>query len=107
MKFFLIFSFEKPIKLFWELDIYGMNKEINELIDGLSVATEFLKSGGKLIIISFHSVEDRKVKHCFKKLQTEKKIKILTKKPITPTQGELKVNSRSKSAKMRVAEKIA
>ena len=85
----------------------AVNDEIVRLEKILSSFHKKLVLGGRIIIISFHSVEDRKVKHCFKKLQTEKKIKILTKKPITPTQGELKVNSRSKSAKMRVAEKIA
>ena len=85
----------------------AVNDEIVRLEKILSSFYEKLVIGGRIVIISFHSVEDRKVKHCFKKLQTEKKIKILTKKPITPTPGELKANSRSKSAKMRVAEKIA
>ena len=85
----------------------AVNDEIVRLEKILSSFYEKLAIGGRIIIVSFHSIEDRKVKHCFKKLQTEKKIKILTKKPITPTNGELKVNSRSKSAKMRVAEKIA
>ena len=66
-----------------------------------------LTVGGRIAIISFHSLEDRKVKHCFKYLANEKKVSILTKKPVVPTPTELSENRRSKSAKLRVAERIS
>ena len=84
----------------------AVNHELESLDKILSSFYKKLTNGGRIVIISFHSIEDRKVKHCFKKLSTEKKIKILTKKPLTPSKKELTINSRSKSAKLRAAEKI-
>jgi len=65
-----------------------------------------LKIGGRAAIISFHSLEDRMVKHAFKKLEKEKIIKVLTKKPVTPSFSEVEYNIRSRSSKLRVAERI-
>jgi 16S rRNA (cytosine1402-N4)-methyltransferase len=57
-------------------------------------------------VISFHSVEDRMVKQLFRRLADEGVVMLVTKKPIAPSGGEIKANPRSRSAKLRVVEKI-
>lgn len=96
------------------------NRELDVLRDSLDGMIDFLNPGGRLCIITFHSLEDRIVKSAFKKAQNpctcppdfpvcvcgKKPLgKVITNKPILPTDGELEVNSRSKSAKLRVFEK--
>ena len=83
----------------------AVNDELEKLDIFLSAFYDRLTNGGRIVIISFHSLEDRKVKHSFKKLKIEKNFNILTKKPIVPTIEEMRKNSRSKSAKLRAAEK--
>ena len=83
----------------------AVNDELEKLDIFLSAFYDRLTNGGRIVIISFHSLEDRKVKHSFKKLKIEKNFNILTKKPIVPTIDEMRINSRSKSAKLRAAEK--
>ena len=83
----------------------AVNDELEKLDIFLSAFYDRLTNGGRIVIISFHSLEDRKVKHSFKKLKIEKNFNILTKKPIIPTYEEMRKNSRSKSAKLRAAEK--
>ena len=83
----------------------AVNDELEKLDMFLSAFYDRLTNGGRIVIISFHSLEDRKVKHSFKKLKIEKKFNILTRKPIIPTEKEIRKNSRSKSAKLRAAEK--
>jgi len=83
----------------------AVNKELDNLERFLPEAVDILSPGGRIAIISFHSLEDRIVKLFFKSLSSNK-IKILTKKPITPNKEEIKNNPRSRSAKMRVAVKI-
>ncbi len=80
----------------------AVNDELNNLKKALPQALEILKPKGKLIVISFHSLEDRIVKNFLK----ESSIKILTKKPVVPTQKEIIINHRSRSAKLRAAEKV-
>ena len=79
-----------------------VNDELNNLKNALPQAAEALSKGGRLAVISFHSLEDRIVKNFFK----SQELKILTKKPITPGFKEIKINSRARSAKLRAAEKI-
>lgn len=80
-------------------------KVIEEVIDGL---IEVMPLGCRLAIISFHSLEDRIVKHKFKDLaRLSKKVKILTKKPIVPSAEEISNNKRSRSAKLRVIERVS
>lgn len=67
---------------------------------------KFLKPKGRIVIISYHSMEDRMVKHKFKDLKLNKELNVLTKKPLIPTEQEILDNKRSRSAKMRVGEKI-
>lgn len=80
----------------------AVNDELNNLKKGLVEAADLLKEDGRLVVISFHSLEDRLVKNFFKGRQD---FKILTKKPIVPSRGEILDNPRARSAKMRVAER--
>ncbi|MCD8373280.1 MAG: 16S rRNA (cytosine(1402)-N(4))-methyltransferase RsmH [Clostridia bacterium] len=99
--------------------------EVNGELDGLYEAvlglTRRLKKGGRIAVLTFHSLEDRIVKQAFKYLEADcicpkelpvcvcgkkQEIKIITKKPVTASPKELTVNSRSRSAKLRIAEKI-
>ena len=84
----------------------AVNKELDRLSDFLSKYIEYLEKGGKIIIISFHSLEDRLVKRNFKNYSNSGFLKILTKKPMVANDIERRSNSRSKSAKLRCAEKI-
>lgn len=98
-----------------------VNGELDALSEFIDKAVNKLKSGGRLEIISFHSLEDRIVKQKFKELATgcicppdfpicvcghKATVKIITKHPVEATEAELKINSRSASAKLRVIEKL-
>lgn len=82
----------------------AVNDELGALSRALPDAVELLKSGGRLVIISFHSLEDRMVK-AFMKERSD--LQVITKHVITPSEEEVKANPRSRSAKLRVAEKVA
>jgi len=84
----------------------AVNREEEELEQFLSWTPATLASGGRWIVLSYHSLEDRMVKRAFQKLEREKSFKILTKKVIQPDAAEIRRNPRSRSAKMRVAEKL-
>ena len=92
-------------KVFQALRI-AVNDELNSLKDALPKAVNLLESGGRLVIISFHSLEDRIVKEYFKSVEQEKMGKILTGKPIEASEEETESNKRARSAKLRVLEKI-
>lgn len=83
------------------------NEELNVLKEFLPVAIELLKSNGRLVIVSFHSLEDRIVKNFFRNLKKsdDKIIEILTPKPVVPSQKEIEENHRSRSAKLRAIKK--
>ena len=83
----------------------SLNNELGNLSKFLSSYINYLEKGGKIIIISFHSLEDRLVKRNFKELSKNSLLKILTKKPIVASDEEVKANRRSKSAKLRCAIK--
>jgi 16S rRNA (cytosine1402-N4)-methyltransferase len=82
----------------------AVNQELKMLETFLDLAPNWLKPAGRLCIISFHSLEDRIVKHRFRESAN---LHIITRKPITPTEAEMEQNSRSRSAKLRVAERVA
>jgi 16S rRNA (cytosine1402-N4)-methyltransferase len=97
----------------------AVNDEMGALEEMLQQAVQVLKPEGRLVIISFHSIEDRIVKNFFKYgsieepeaddvygIKPKNPLKIISKKPVTAGEAELKINPRSRSAKMRVAEKI-
>lgn len=97
------------------------NNELKQLKEMINRAVDMLEFGGRIAIISFHSLEDRIVKHNFRKLASNcvcppdfpicvcdkvKKVKIITRSPVQPGEEEIKNNARARSAKMRVAEKV-
>jgi len=84
----------------------AVNDELNNLERTLPQALEIMMNGGKLLIISFHSLEDRIVKNFLRIKSKENKLKVLTKKPIKPSQEEIRINPRARSAKMRSAIKV-
>lgn len=99
----------------------AVNGELSGLYDCVLGLTRKLKKGGRIVILTFHSLEDRIVKQAFKFLETDcicaknlpvcvcgkkKEIEIITKKPVIASVKEMTINSRSKCAKLRIAEKI-
>lgn len=101
----------------------AVNDELRALQDALPQALEVLKPGGRLLVISFHSLEDRIVKQFFKEKAGEERgeedvvyggyapgaeaeVKMITRKPITPSEAEIKENPRSRSSKLRIVEKL-
>ena len=96
-----------------------VNDELGALKEMLQQSVEVLKPGGRIVLISFHSLEDRIIKNFFKKgnFETEESpdpfgqtlrspLKVITKKPLSPNPEETKINPRSRSARLRVAEKL-
>lgn len=82
------------------------NEELVALEEGLEKGFAALNSGGRFAVISFHSLEDRIVKNFFRDRAAEGKAKLIIKKPIVPTEKEIKANPRSRSAKLRILEKL-
>ena len=110
-----------PAKRTFQAIRIEVNGELDGLYEVILQMARSLKKGGRLVILTFHSLEDRIVKKAFKELECDcvcdkslpvcvcgkkKEIEILTKHPITATEEELLSNSRSKSAKLRIAEKL-
>ena len=110
-----------PAKRTFQAIRIEVNNEIKPLYDTILNSIDVLNPGGRLCVITFHSLEDRAVKNAF--IQAEGRCtcppglpycvcgykslgKIITKKPILPTKEEMEMNSRSKSAKLRIFEKI-
>ncbi len=85
----------------------AVNQELDHLTNFLEIFFDYLTVGGRIVIISFHSIEDRLVKHRFRELKQTERAHVLTKKPVTPSETELMNNSRSKPAKLRALERIA
>ncbi len=99
----------------------AVNDELEALAKGLADAVEMTQPGGRILVISYHSLEDRIVKNLFRQAEKpctcppkvphcicgkEPTLRIITKKPITPSKEEIRENPRARSAKMRVAEKV-
>ncbi len=82
-----------------------VNDEVESLREGLTKATDALNENGRIAVLSFHSIEDRIIKHFFIQQKKEGTGIIITKKPITPSKEEIKKNPRSRSAKLRIFEK--
>ena len=82
----------------------AVNRELESLEKWLAVAPNWLKTGGKIAVITFHSLEDRIVKHTFRE---DDRLQVLTKKVIIATDEETKANPRARSAKLRIAQKIS
>jgi 16S rRNA (cytosine1402-N4)-methyltransferase len=90
-------------KTFQALRIY-VNDELGAVTEGLTGAWQLLKPGGRLAVITFHSLEDRIVKNLFKELSKQNGT-LITKKPIPPSRKEVIANRRSRSAKLRIIQK--
>jgi 16S rRNA (cytosine1402-N4)-methyltransferase len=88
-------------KTFQALRLY-VNDELGALRDGLAAALKCTKPGGRIAVITFHSIEDRIVKHIFRDEATKGTGGLVTKKPILPSAAELSENPRARSAKLRV-----
>jgi 16S rRNA (cytosine1402-N4)-methyltransferase len=83
----------------------AVNDELKSLEYFLNNVCEFLTSGSRIVVISFHSLEDRLVKNAFRKGQDASSLEILTKKPLSPLDSEIRENVRARSAKLRAAER--
>jgi 16S rRNA (cytosine1402-N4)-methyltransferase len=83
----------------------AVNRELENLEQFLDRILPVLRPGGRVVILSFHSLEDRLVKHAFQRWQREGRARILTRKVIRPTEEEVQANPRARSAKLRAAEK--
>jgi 16S rRNA (cytosine1402-N4)-methyltransferase len=83
-----------------------VNNELKDLQELLNAAPQLLKPGGRLVILSFHSLEDRIVKDAFREGAKQGHYRLLTKKPVTAAEEEVNQNPRSRSAKLRAAERI-
>jgi 16S rRNA (cytosine1402-N4)-methyltransferase len=86
----------------------AVNQELDQLDSALSNAVACLNPGGRLCVIAFHSLEDRIVKRTFKTLTRAEaaRVRLVTKKPIVPGREEIRMNPRSRSAKLRVVERV-
>jgi 16S rRNA (cytosine1402-N4)-methyltransferase len=83
-----------------------VNEELENLRRILETGWTFLKKGGRVCVISFHSLEDRMVKETFRRLDKDGVVRRITKKPMTPSEEEKQRNPRSRSAKLRCAERV-
>ncbi|MHB0884300.1 MAG: 16S rRNA (cytosine(1402)-N(4))-methyltransferase RsmH [Bacillota bacterium] len=92
-----------PAKRTFQALRIAVNDELEAVKDGLAAALRAVKPGGRVVVISFHSLEDRAVKRTFKEA-AEGRFHILTKKPVTPSDAELNDNPRARSAKLRAVE---
>lgn len=110
-----------PAKRTFQAIRIEVNKELEILRDSIINAVKVLNTGGRICIITFHSLEDRIVKETFKELSLEcicppgmpictcnkkKELNIITRKPILPSDNEIEINPRSRSAKLRIGEKV-
>ncbi len=85
-----------------------VNRELDGLDRFVEAAARRLRAGARLVVITFHSLEDRIVKHTLRALQQrDQLVQVLTKKPLVPTGGEVDRNPRARSAKLRAAERLA
>ena len=107
------YKFKHPATRVFQALRIVINEELNELEEALKISLEILTKNARIVIVAFHSLEDKIIKNFFKKngyknFNDDKKnvFRIITKKPINPSSEEIKINPRSKSAKLRVAEKI-
>jgi 16S rRNA (cytosine1402-N4)-methyltransferase len=85
----------------------AVNEEGDELLEGLSAATHWLAAGGRLVVISFHSLEDGEVKRRLAEQARDGAWRLLTRKPVVPGRDEVRTNPRARSARLRALERVA
>ena len=107
------YKFKHPATRVFQALRIVINEELNELEEALKISLEILTKNARIVVVAFHSLEDKIIKNFFKKNDyknfnddNKNVFRIITKKPITPSPEEIKINPRSKSAKLRVAQKI-
>ncbi|MFH1304950.1 MAG: 16S rRNA (cytosine(1402)-N(4))-methyltransferase RsmH [Candidatus Omnitrophota bacterium] len=93
-------------RTFQALRIY-VNDELDALADAVRQAIMLLRPGRRICVISFHSLEDRIIKNTYRDMAAERHVTIITRKPLIPKVEEIRLNPRSRSAKLRVAERTA
>jgi 16S rRNA (cytosine1402-N4)-methyltransferase len=111
-----------PATLVFQALRIAVNDEINALAEGLDAAIDALRPGGRLVVIAYHSAEDRIVKNCFRDAQRgctcpprtpvcicggRVRLQIVTRRPISPDDDEVRENPRARSARLRAAERVA
>jgi len=84
----------------------AVNEELNQLAPGLNQAIQRLRPGGRIAVLAYHSLEDRIVKVCFRERAKEGALEVLTRKPVRPSEEEVTANPRSRSARLRVGERV-
>ncbi|MBF0216528.1 MAG: 16S rRNA (cytosine(1402)-N(4))-methyltransferase RsmH [Candidatus Omnitrophica bacterium] len=94
-----------PVRTFQAIRI-ATNRELEAIEGGVRAAMRKLKSGGRISVISFHSLEDRMIKNIFRENKMRGEFEVLTKKPVCPDMREIENNPRSRSAKLRTCKKI-
>lgn len=99
------FKIHPATKVFQALRI-AVNDELQVITETLHAGIKALDTGGRFAVITFHSGEDRIVKHLFKSYSDQGVIQLVNKKPIVPTDQEIKQNPRSRSSKLRIIEKL-
>ena len=107
------YQFKHPATRVFQALRIVINEELNELEEALKISLEILTKNARIVIVAFHSLEDKIIKNFFKKndyknFENPERnfFRIITKKPVTPSLEEIKINPNSRSAKLRVAEKI-
>jgi 16S rRNA (cytosine1402-N4)-methyltransferase len=96
---------ESVARVFQSLRI-TVNSELENLEKALNDAVSILKPGGRIVVLSYHSLEDRIVKRTFRKFKGDGILEVLTKKPVGPSEEESRKNPRARSAKLRAGEKM-
>lgn len=99
-----VWGINRATKIFQALRI-AVNDELNAIREALPKAVDMLEDKGRILAISFHSLEDRIVKRAFIEFEEKNMGKIITKKPVSPTKEEIAINRRSRSAKLRIFER--
>jgi 16S rRNA (cytosine1402-N4)-methyltransferase len=84
-----------------------INRELDSLDTFIGDAVSALRPGGRVAIISFHSLEDRIVKHTFRAFDRDGRVRLLTRRPISASDAEVDANPRARSAKLRAAERVS
>lgn len=95
-----------PAKRTFQALRIAVNDELEVFRKAIKAGIPYLEEGGRMCVISFHSLEDRIAKHTFRELKQERTVRVLTTKPILPSEQEVEGNPRARSAKLRAVERV-